>query len=237
MKTFFIAAKLNESILLNEKQLKQLPKDIALVTNIQHVHKLEELKKQIEATGRKTRIIKGFHSRQQGQMYGCDFPADSSPAVLFVGTGKFHPRGIFGTGKEIYIYDPVNKNLSKADPKDAEREEAKKKAGYIRFLHATEIGVIISTKPGQMHNRAAEALKKIYPDKNFYMLICDTIDFTELGNFTFVECFVNTACPRLLEDYDKFPNPMVNIEYLMKNLTPEQKELKKHLYPLFSGAF
>ncbi|MBI3033926.1 diphthamide synthesis protein [Candidatus Woesearchaeota archaeon] len=239
MKTFFIEARLSEAILLSEEHIRQLPEKIGLITNIQHIHKLGELREQLESSGKKVTVLKGFHSMYQGQMYGCDFPAvidGSIDAVLFVGTGKFHPRGIFDSKKRLFIYDPVNRQFLEVDRKDAEREELKKKAGYIRFLHATEIGVIISTKPGQLHNRAAEALKRVYPDKNFYLLVCDTIDFTELQNFTFIDCFVNTACPRLMEDYDKFPKPMINAEELLRNLTPEQKEAKKHPYPLYSGV-
>ena len=237
MKTFFIEAKLDVSILLDVSHIDELPDKVGLVTNIQHVHKLGELKDQLEAAGKEVVVVKGFHSKFTGQMYGCDFPAnfDSSiEAVLFVGTGKFHPRGIFAANKDVYIYDPVNRHFFKVDTKEAEAEEMKRKVGYTKFLHAEEVGIIVSTKPGQLHLKAGEALKRIYPDKNYYYLVCDTIDFTELQNFDFIDCFVNTACPRLMEDWDKFPKPMVNIEELMINLTPEQKEAKKFPYPIFT---
>ncbi len=239
MKTLFIEAKLNESLILSEDHLRQLPKSIGLITNVQHVHKLPELKDQIEKTGRKITLLKGFHAAHQGQTFGCDFPEkadDSIDAILFVGTGKFHPRGIFKSKKDVYIYDPVNKNLHKADPKEAEDEEKKKKGAMLKFLHSTEIGVVVSTKPGQLHLKAGQALKNLFRDKNFYFLLCDTIDFSELQNFPFIECFVNTSCPRLMEDREKFPKAVVNIEEIYKNLTPEQIKEKKHKYPLFSGT-
>jgi len=42
----------------------------------------------------------------------------------------------------------------------------------------------------------------------------DTLDFSQLENFNFVECFVNTACPRLIDDYDKFHKAILNIDYI-----------------------
>ncbi len=217
MKTLFIEAKLNESLILKSEQIKQLPQSIGLVTNVQHVHKLPELKEQLEKSGKKVFLLKGFHSKYAGQMYGCDFPeevAEPVEAVLFIGTGKFHPRGIFQSKKEIFIYDPINRNLHKADQREAEKEEKKKKAAFIKFLHSTEVGVLVSAKPGQLRLKIGQELKRIYPDKNFYFLVCDTIDFSEMQNFTFIECFVNTACPRLMEDYDKFGKPVLNIKDL-----------------------
>ncbi len=236
MKTFFIEAKLNLSILLDDRQIKQLPDEIGLITNIQHLHKLDEVKEQLEKAGKKVTVLKGFHSKYKGQMYGCDFPADapeSLGAVLFIGTGKFHPRGIFEK-KDVFIYDPLNRLFFKLDRAEAERIEKRKKASFLKFLHATEIGILVSTKPGQLHLKVGQALKRIYPDKNYYYLVCDTVDFGELANFTFVEVFVNTACPRLDEDWDKFEKPMVNIEDALKGLSPEQKEAKKHPYPIYT---
>jgi diphthamide synthase subunit DPH2 len=30
--------------------------------------------------------------------------------------------------------------------------------------------------------------------------VCDTFDYSELENFNFIECWVNTMCPRVAED-------------------------------------
>jgi diphthamide synthase subunit DPH2 len=43
-------------------------------------------------------------------------------------------------------------------------------------------------------------LEKKYSDKKFYYFICDTLDFSELENFNFIECWLNTMCPRVIED-------------------------------------
>ena len=237
MKTFFIEAKLHESILLSEENISKMPQKVGLVTNIQHVHKLNELKEQLEKAGKTVTIIKGFHSMNPGQMYGCDFPANADETIdcmLFVGTGKFHPRGIFDLKKQVFLYDPINKIFEELDQSDADTFDKRKKVAFTKFLHSQNIGILVSTKPGQLHMKAGEALQRIYPDKKYYYLVCDTVDFVELGNFTFIDCFVNTACPRLMEDYDKFSKPMVNIEILMSDLTPDQKAAKKFPYPIYT---
>lgn len=46
-----------------------------------------------------------------------------------------------------------------------------------------------------------------YPNKKFYIFIADTIDYNQLNDFPFIEAWVNTACPRIEEDFR-----MVNIE-------------------------
>ncbi|MBI4439038.1 diphthamide synthesis protein [Candidatus Woesearchaeota archaeon] len=237
MKTFFIEAKVDAEILLEAAHVAQLPMSIGLVTNIQHLHRLEDVRTQLEAAGKRVTIIKGFHSKHAGQMYGCDFPANTDSdieAVLFIGTGRFHPRGTLASGKELFVFDPVNRHFYRLDPYEAEEEQRKIKAAYAKFLHSTEIGILVSTKPGQLHLKAGQALKRIYPDKNYYYLVSDTVDFTELQNFPFIECYVNTACPRMMEDYDKFSRPVINIEELMRNLGPEQRAATKHPYPLYT---
>jgi diphthamide biosynthesis enzyme Dph1/Dph2-like protein len=57
-------------------------------------------------------------------------------------------------------------------------------------------------------------LQEKYPDKTFYYLLADVIDFSKLEDFPFLQAFVNTACPRIIDDTEKVPRPMVNIEDL-----------------------
>ncbi|MBU4283524.1 MAG: diphthamide synthesis protein, partial [Nanoarchaeota archaeon] len=83
----------------------------------------------------------------------------------------------------------------------------------IKFLSSKEIGVILTTKPGQEQLKEAFELKNKFKDKNFYFLIFDTIDFNQLENFPFIECFVNTACPRIaLDDSIKIGKAIINLE-------------------------
>ena len=85
----------------------------------------------------------------------------------------------------------------------------KRKAQLIKFHSSKEIGIIVSTKPGQNKLEEAKKLKNKFPDKNFYFILFDNIDYNQLENFNFIEAWVNTACPRIEEDVK-----VLNIEAL-----------------------
>jgi len=92
----------------------------------------------------------------------------------------------------------------------------KQKGAYLKFLDSDEIGIIISTKPGQNYYKEALALKDKYKEKNFYYLIFNTINFNDLENFPFIDCFVNAACPRIgFDDSMHFQKSIINIENIL----------------------
>jgi diphthamide biosynthesis enzyme Dph1/Dph2-like protein len=63
--------------------------------------------------------------------------------------------------------------------------------------------------------KKAHDLERKYPDKKFYLLLFDTLDFAQLENFNFIECFVNTACPRIsYDDSEKFAKKVVDVNLL-----------------------
>jgi diphthamide biosynthesis enzyme Dph1/Dph2-like protein len=43
--------------------------------------------------------------------------------------------------------------------------------------------------------------------------VADTLDFAGLENFPFVECFVNTACPRIgYDEWENLRKPIINAD-------------------------
>ena len=77
-----------------------------------------------------------------------------------------------------------------------------------------EIGIIVSTKPGQERLKKAFDLKKRIKDKNCYIFAADTINPAEFDNFNFIECWINTACPRFADD----KKGVINYELVEKAL-------------------
>ena len=65
-------------------------------------------------------------------------------------------------------------------------------AGSIPNINLT---ALISTKPGQSYFKHALKLKEKYPDKKFFFIVHETLDFASLEDFPFVQVWVNTACP------------------------------------------
>ncbi len=51
-----------------------------------------------------------------------------------------------------------------------------------------------------MIKKKLSQLEKKYKNKRFYKFVFDTLDYSQLENFPFIECWVNTACPRIFDD-------------------------------------
>ena len=69
-------------------------------------------------------------------------------------------------------------------------------------MHADNVGIIISTKPGQYYpiKKTSSLIKKLenrYKNKKFYTFICDNVDEREFENFNFIQAWVNSACSRI----------------------------------------
>ena len=200
MKVIHIHAKSPVDIKLDASELKQLPEKIGLTTTIQHLHKIEEVKEQL--TENNKQAITG------GQVLGCDALnaekiKDKIDAFLFIGSGEFHPIKIaLETKKPVFKYNPFTKSLTKINEKDIETYEKKNKASLTKFLSSDKIGILVSTKQGQNHMDKAKILannSKGYKNKEFYIFAFDTLNTLELENFPFIECWVNTACPRIAD--------------------------------------
>jgi len=218
MKTLFIEARSNIEIKLPSFAYSKLPKNIALLTTVQHIHKINEVKKQLEKNKKKVSLLKGKHSKYKGQILGCDVlhlkPNKNIQAFLYIGTGVFHPKELLLTQeKPVFIYNPVSKKFYELDKKEIASIKKRKKGAYLKFLSSKSIGVIISIKPGQYNLKQALKLKQKYKNKRFFYLLFDTVDLNELENFPFIECFVNTACPRIAyDDAIKTKKSIINIE-------------------------
>jgi len=137
MKTIFIPAK--SKIKLDKSKLKNLPKDIALVYSIQYKEQAEQIKK----------ILKPLAFIQ---VLGCSKPKfpKNTKAILLISNGKFHATALaFETKLQTYIYN--NSTLEKISQKDLELLEKNQKASKLKYLHADNLGILISTKPGQQN--------------------------------------------------------------------------------------
>lgn len=188
-----------------------LPKKLGIVTTIQYLH---EMKKVVDYLWKKE--IKAVVC---GQVLGCDTGAaarhkDDVDAFLYIGTGKFHPIGVaLQTGKPVFVLHPESMKVRKLSGDDVEKIKKKKKGMLAKFHTSNVIGVLMTTKKGQSSVQGGlervKEIEKKYPDKNFYYFLCDTLDFSEPENFPFIECWLNTMCPRVIEDIN-----VLNIEDL-----------------------
>lgn len=207
MKTVFIKARSEVDIRPVIAKLN-IKGRIGLLTTIQHLHKLKEANKLL-----KNSVI-------GGQILGCNVMAaekikDKVDCFLYIGSGRFHPLKVaLKTGKKVYIANPFTNEVSEIIESDVEAMRKRIKGAYLKFLAAKKIGILVSTKPGQERLKEANALKRKLK-KECFIFLFSTLSFNELDNFNDIECWVNTACPRIaLDDYEKISKPVIDIEDL-----------------------
>jgi len=233
MKTLFIEARYDKKIRLDKRISDKIPDKIGLVATVQFADQLKDIKKFLIKNNKKIFIAKA-KQKYPGQILGCDVRAaekikNKVDAFLYIGSGRFHPIGVhIKTKKPVFIFNPLSNNFSKLDKKDIERYEKRKKGKLLKFLTSSKIGFLVSLKPGQ--NRLKQVLefkdfienkdkkiknilknkkiKKYFKNKKTYIFASETLDISQLDNFPFIECWINTACPRIEEDKSN----IINIE-------------------------
>ncbi|MFH1063554.1 MAG: diphthamide synthesis protein [Candidatus Woesearchaeota archaeon] len=211
MKTVFIEAK--SGLGKVEFDTSGLPKKIGIVTTIQY---LSDMKKVVDFLWKKE-----IQAVIAGQVLGCDASAAEKhqsevDAFLYIGTGEFHPIGVaLKVKKPVFVLDPNNMILKRLNDEDINRIQKKKKGMLLKFHTSKKIGVLVTTKKGQSTVQASmEAVKSLeekFPDKKFYFFIGETLNYSELENFNFIECWINTMCPRIIEDIN-----VMNIEDILR---------------------
>jgi 2-(3-amino-3-carboxypropyl)histidine synthase len=203
MKQLFIEAEYTGRVKIDAKEIAKLPDRIGIVTTVQFVRQIGDIKKQI--VGKNIFVGKGKQD-YECQILGCDVSAAESiskkvDAFLYIGDGSFHAIAIGMLGKPVYILNPFESSIKLLDEKVIEDYKKRKKAALLKFLNAKNVGILISTKKGQYYNpKNLLFLEKKYKEKKFYYFVCDTIDLKQIDNFRFVEAWINAACPRLEED-------------------------------------
>jgi 2-(3-amino-3-carboxypropyl)histidine synthase len=233
MDTRFIPAYAKEVVTLTDEQVASLPEKVSIAGTIQFTKSVKAIATQLKTNGKELNFLTGKHSKEVGQVLGCDVIALSSMkkveqgrAVLFIGDGLFHPKALLlaNPTREVYLFNPYTRELTKLDSREVNSLEKKKRAGLTKFLVSTQIGVLYSMKWGQRPHQSLDPIYRAYPEKRFYRFLADTIDFNELENFTYIECWVNTACPRIAyDDTVRVPKPMVDYTTILALLNEEQK--------------
>lgn len=224
-----IESRYTEKFTLPEELISNLPNTITLATTVQFLDSLEGIKQQLK--DKQVKLFKGNHAKHEGQILGCSFnKQEETDAFLYIGTGEFHPKALLlkqhtnepqGSGcrsiascKPVYAYNPFTKSIKQLTEQDIETIQKQQKGALLRYKTSDSIGIIVSTKPGQNRLKQAQELKQKLKqeDKQAYIFLTDTLDFNELENFPFIECWVNTMCLRIgFDDVKKSEKPLINI--------------------------
>jgi 2-(3-amino-3-carboxypropyl)histidine synthase len=206
MKRVFVETQYEGKLELSGEVIQRLPKRLALAMPVQFLPFQEEIKKKLEAMGKKVLLFKSKHGFHLGQVLGCDiffFPGEYD-AFLYLGDGKFHPTALlYENEKEVYCYNPFTHKLEVYDQKYLGRVLQQRKGQKAKFLSSEVVGMLVTTKPGQNHSKEVEKLREKLEKsgKKVFVFLADEINFSSLENFNFIEVWINTACPRIIEDF------------------------------------
>jgi len=195
-----------------EKAVAEIKGDtVGLTATVQHVHALKEAEILLARFGKKA-IIGKSRLKYNGQVLGCEFSSAVVPCdeILFVGSGSFHPAGIaLYVGKRVIAADPFTMQIGVYE---ADELRKKRYIAIARALDAKSVAIIVGMKTGQFELGKALELKRKTIEKglNAYLITMDEITEDNLLAFN-VDAFVNTACPRLAEDFTHFKKPVISI--------------------------
>ncbi|MDD5317212.1 MAG: diphthamide biosynthesis enzyme Dph2 [Candidatus ainarchaeum sp.] len=196
-------------------------KKVGVVTTVQHVKKIGEIKRLLESAG-KTVLVgrRGPRAKYDGQILGCDVGAAASvgkksDCILYVGGGLFHPIGVaVSTELRVLAADPFQGKAFWMDGA-AKKFVSRRKGIMMAAASAESLGIIVSVKPGQENLEGARRLKKKLASagKRAEILVTDFVSPEALGNFRCFGAFVCTACPRIaFDDAERFGKPMLTFE-------------------------
>jgi 2-(3-amino-3-carboxypropyl)histidine synthase len=206
------------------KALEYLTSKVGLITTVQHIHKLKEVKDFLSENGIDSIYGEGSgRIAYHGQVLGCDISSATSissevECFLFIGSGNFHAIGVaIATGKPVVVADPYTNEIRETE-KIKDRLMRQRHGAIAKAKDAKSFGIIIGTKPGQNRPELANDLKKLAKehDKKGYILIMNEISPSSLKAFD-IDAYVSTACPRIaLDDYQMYHVPI---------LTPKEFEI------------
>ena len=189
---------------------------IGLLTTVQHIGQVDGVKQELERAGKIVFIGKGAKAKYPGQVLGCDFGAAKSiePEVdcfLYFGGGLFH--ALADVGKPVLRADPFSGKAEWMD--EGIRGARRRMKGAMNALAMAKcVGILVSSKPGQKNTGGALAIKKELEEagKRCLLLVANKIEFGHLANFGSLDCFVNTACPRISDDSELAGKPVINLQ-------------------------
>ncbi len=220
MPTIYVEAKakvdVEEAVRKAISLLKRWHK-IGLITTVQHVHVLNVARDLLLEAGKTVIVGDAGHLKHPGQVTGCDysnakFVAKEIEAFLFLGGGRFHALGAtLATAKPTVIADPFEKRAYSTE-KGAQKILRQRWASIFEAEKAKNFGVLVGLKTGQKNLHEALQIKKKLEKsgKNATLLSAKEITPDALMQFSSLDAFVNTACPRVsLDETSKFLKPVL----------------------------
>src|SRR2546428_7172 len=165
---------------------------------------------------------RGPWAHETGQVLGCDYFGlkriePETDSFLVIGS-YFHALGAsLSVQKPTILADPYDGTVRLLD-QDRAKIIRQRYAMVEKARQANNFGIIVSTKPGQSNPTIALNIQHQLEEngKKAVILYADEVVPDKLLDFTDIEAFVDTACPRLaLGDPERFSKPIVSRDEIM----------------------
>lgn len=191
-------------------------KTISLITDSQHLHQIELVKKILETGGINVKIGKGKGQLNDGQVFGCEFyPASEIKEVVdanvFLGQSNFHAAGIaLSTNKPTYVLDPYFNEIKEVT-EFANKLQRKATLAIYKASEAKTFGIIVGLKEGQLSKLTALKFKRELEKegKEVQLFALTNITNERLQNIKGIDAFIQVACPRISTD-NQFDKPLLS---------------------------
>jgi 2-(3-amino-3-carboxypropyl)histidine synthase len=205
-------------------------KTISLLTDSQHLHQIESVKKIFEDHGYSVIIGRGKGQLRDAQVFGCEFyPAyniqKQVDAYIFLGQSMFHSASVaMSTEKPTFMLDPYFEEYSQVN-EFAQGMQKRAILSIYKALDAEKIGIVIGLKEGQFAHLRALELKKEFEKlgKKVQMIALTEITDDRMQVFKGIDAFVQIACPRIATD-NHFKKPMLSVPQALALLKLLRKE-------------
>lgn len=204
-------------------------KKVNIVTTAQYLSTISLIKEELKTNGIETIESKETKRLQKHQILGCDCSniIDKINPIIFIGDGYFHVNNISYIHKkqEIYIINPLSKTSEKKIYDELLLRQ--RYAAIAKAIECKSFGILVSTKIGQNRLKLALKIKQKLDGigKTTYILISDYINENYLLGID-VDCYVNTACPRLVyDDFRNFKKPIISATEI-EQILDIKKEIK-----------
>ena len=202
-------------------------KRVSLVTDSQHLHEVEKVKKILEEDGIEVMVGKGKGQLNDGQVFGCEFypvteTKDLVDANVFLGQSNFHAAGIaLSTNKPTYVLDPYFNEVREVT-EFSKKLQKKAILSIYKAAEAESFGIIVGLKEGQFSKTTALKFKKEFErvGKKVQLFALTEITDDKLRNLKGIDAFIQVACPRISTD-NHFHKPVLS--------TPQANALLKIL--------
>jgi 2-(3-amino-3-carboxypropyl)histidine synthase len=198
-----------------ENILKLNLKKINLVTTIQYLSNIENIKNKLSKKGVVVNKCKQTNRIKEHMLLGCDSSTitNKKDPTIFIGDGLFHVNNVaFKQKNKVFAISPLNKTIKEI--KINSKFLKQRYALISKAKDAKKIGILVSSKKGQNRINIANQIKRKIEEKlnkKAYIFVSDYINPEYLLGIK-VDAFINTACPRITyDDFLLFKKPVLSV--------------------------